>query len=178
MFKSIPLGYFYTLINHGPCVLVTSGKPENVNVAPIAWITPVNTSPALLAISVAEVHYTAKLIRSTREFVVNLPGLPLLKAVKFAGQCSGRNVDKIQAADLQVEAGKKVKVQHLAASIGFIECRLQEERKYSDTCLFIGQVKFAAVQSLFYKNRELLPQAQTFHHLGKSVFALTGRRIR
>ena len=82
-FKAVPLGESYRLMGPGPLVLVSSGDAKRADVAPIAWTTPVSDEPPMAAVVVYKKHFTAELIRKTKSFVVNVPDVSLLKAVRL-----------------------------------------------------------------------------------------------
>jgi flavin reductase (DIM6/NTAB) family NADH-FMN oxidoreductase RutF len=64
-----------------------NGRP---NVATLAWITSVSAEPPLFCIAVGRSRYTHQCITGSKEFVLNLPTMDILKEVQFAGTISGR----------------------------------------------------------------------------------------
>ena len=178
MFKSVSLEKFYRLINDGPCVLITSGAKDKVNLAPIAWNMPLNDEPPLAVIAVAETHYTTKLISKTGEFVINVAGKELLPALMYAGSESGSKVNKIQKLGLKTEPGKKVATPHLAKAAGFLECKVTKKFAFDGVILFVGRVRYAAVQDKLYDGYWIPEKAKAVHHLGGSYFACLGKRFK
>src|SRR4030042_414286 len=74
-----------------PAVLVSCGgtvewKP---NLVTIAGVGNVCSEPPMLSISVRPERYSHEIIRTTREFVVNVPSLRQTKAVDWCGVVSG-----------------------------------------------------------------------------------------
>src|SRR5271157_3126465 len=171
MFKTIQLEKFYRLINHGPCVLITSGPIDNPNLAPIAWNMPVNDEPAMAAIAVAESHYTTELINKTGEFVINLASKELLPVIKHCGAISGRKENKINKLGLELETGKKVRVSHLKKAPGYLECKVFEKHFYDGVILIIAKVLYAAVNEGLFDDYWLTEKAEVVHHLGGNYFA-------
>ena len=176
MLKKIPVNHFYHLINHGPCILITSGNKSKTNIAPIAWITPVNDEPALAAIALSETHYTTELINKTCEFVINIPDTKLLSSVKTAGSVSGRKTDKFKKTGLTPAKGIKSAVPHIKECIGFIECSVIDKINYDGVTLFIGKVLYCAAEKKLF-DTIWNEKAQTIHHLGGKNFALMGKRV-
>jgi flavin reductase (DIM6/NTAB) family NADH-FMN oxidoreductase RutF len=176
MFKQIPNAEFYHLINHGPCVLITSGDGKKNNVAPIAWSTPINDSPALVGIALADSHYTTELILKSGEFVVNVPDVSLLPALKIAGGVSGRKANKFEKAGITPLNGVKTRVPHIKECIGFIECKVIDKSKYDGVTFFVGKVVYCSAEKGLY-NKVWKEKAKTVHHMGGSVFAVTGKRV-
>ncbi len=178
--KRIPEEEFYHLINHGPCVLITSGSSDKkeINVAPIAWITPLNDEPPLLIICVASSHYTSCLINKYKEFVINIAGEKLLKAIGICGSISGRNTNKFIKAKLTPGKSKFVKTPFLKESIGHIECKLLKKLEFSGVNLYVGKVIYCEVLENFYDKYLITEKAKTPHHVGGNLFFLSGKRKR
>lgn len=85
-----------TLLAPLPPALISSGSIENPNVMTAAWTGIVCSDPVLTYVSIRPSRLTHEIISKTHSFVVNVPNLPLLKAVDFCGVKSGRNVDKFK----------------------------------------------------------------------------------
>jgi flavin reductase (DIM6/NTAB) family NADH-FMN oxidoreductase RutF len=177
VFEPVPLPKVHRLINHGPCVIVTSGDDQRANAAPIQWNVPVNDDPPLLALALESDNYTSALVAKTGEFVVNVPEAALIPAIRVLGRRSGRQGDKIHDAGLTLEPGREVKTPHLRETLGFLECRVRDSREYDGVRLVVGQVVYAAADPAKFENGRLRPEVKTIHHLGGLVFAVTGERI-
>jgi flavin reductase (DIM6/NTAB) family NADH-FMN oxidoreductase RutF len=169
---------YYKLINHGPCCLITSGNGNIKNVAPIAWITPLNDEPPLVIICVASTHYTAELINKYKEFVINIPSVNLIEEVKLAGKISGRKKDKFEMLKLTVEEGVKIDVVHIKECIGFIEAKLVDKKEYEGVTLFIGKVVYCEVEKDVFDGENLIPEkAKTIHHVSGNKFFISSKVI-
>ncbi len=168
---------FYHLINHGPCCLVTSGDKETKNIAPIAWLTPLNDEPPLVIICVASTHYTSELINKYNEFVINVPSVELLEVIKFTGKVSGRTIDKFKACKITAVDGIKVDVVHIEECIGFIEAKVIDKKEYEGVNLYVGEVLHCEVEKAFYNNHLLPEKAKTVHHIGGNIFFVSNKKI-
>ncbi|MBN1621357.1 MAG: flavin reductase family protein [Endomicrobiales bacterium] len=178
MFQEISKDMFYRLINFGPCVLLLSGDDIKTNIAPIAWLTPINEDPAILGIAIAESHFTSKLIRKTSEFVVCIPDVKLLPVIKFCGSNSGQKIDKIRKLSLKTEPGKKTKVPHLKDCLGFIECRVKDIYNYEGVNFFVSNVLCAKVKKGMFNNNIISEKAKALQHIGSGIFSVLGKRIK
>lgn len=178
MFKSLSLEEFYRLINHGPCVFITSGTPEKPNIAPIAWTMPVNDDPPLVAIAISETHYTTELITQTGEFVINVPDLEVMKKYIGSGKVSGKNVDKIKKFGVSLGKGEKIKTPHMEEAIGYLECKVLNKHSYDGVIMFIATVLKAAVKEGLYDGYLVPEKATTAHHLGGGWFLVGEKRIK
>ena len=90
-----------------PPVLVSCGGTQGwkPNLITIAWAGNVCSDPPMLSISVRPERYSHEIIRTTREFVVNVPSLRQARAVDWCGVVSGRSEDKFAGAGLTPVAG-------------------------------------------------------------------------
>jgi flavin reductase (DIM6/NTAB) family NADH-FMN oxidoreductase RutF len=175
MFKEIPLGKSYRLINHGPCVLVSSGNGEKANIAPVAWTTPVNDEPPLVGMPLADEHYTTELINRFNQFVINIPNEELLPAIMHTGKASGRNENKFTAAGLTAVPGVKIDTPHIGECIGFLECTVRERHLLSGVTLFIAEIVHAQADDAVFDECWIAEKAKTVHHLGGAYFATIGK---
>lgn len=176
LFADVPLAKWARLINHGPCVIVTSGDAARANAAPAQWNMPVNDDPPVAALALDADNFTAALVAKTGEFVLNVPDAALLPALKILGSRSGRDGDKIGPTGLTLAPGRKVAVPHLAAALAFIECKVRRTVDVDGVRLILGDVLYAGASPAHFKDNRWLPGVQTVHHLGGMVFALTGER--
>lgn len=177
MKKKIPIGKYYHLINHGPCCLITSGNDKQKNVAPIAWLTPLNDDPPLVIICVASTHYTAELINKYKEFVINVPSVDQIDIVKSTGKVSGRKIDKFSTFSIEYEKGIKVNTVHLKQCVGFIEAKLVEKKEYEGVNLYIGKVVHCEVDDEMYDKFLIPDKAKTLHHIGGDNFFISSKII-
>lgn len=178
MLKDIPLEKCYRLINHGPVVLITSGTDSKINIAPVAWTTPVNDEPALVCLPLAKSHYTTELIETHGQFVINIPDEDLLPAILHTGKASGRNENKFVSAGLTPAAGVKITTPHIEECIGYLECRVKDKKEYDGVVLFVAEVLNARANEDLFDDCWIAGKAKTVHHLGVGYFAVTGKRFK
>jgi flavin reductase (DIM6/NTAB) family NADH-FMN oxidoreductase RutF len=177
MKKTLPVEKYYHLINHGPCVLITSGNEKIKNVSPIAWVTPLNDDPPMVIICVAAEHYTSELIDKYKEFVINVPSIKNLELINSVGKISGKEVDKFKKFSIKYENGKIVKTVHLIDMVGYIEAKLWLRKEVNGVNLYIGKVLYCEVEKNFY-NGNIIPQrAKTVHHIGANKFFVSSKIV-
>jgi len=171
-FKSIPITNANRLINHGPTVLITSRQGEKINVMTAAWQMPVSFKPVLIAISIGHQRFSHGMISKSREFVINIPHLGMIKEVLCCGTQSGREIDKFSVCKLTPVKAQKVKAPLIKECLGNIECKLHSIHEAGDHTIFIGEVVAASVREGIFDSylKVDLDQAKTLHHLGGKVF--------
>src|SRR3990170_4604206 len=108
--KKIIKSAIYHLLHPKITFFLTSvdknGKP---NVMTCAWATPVSEEPPVVIVCVSKKSHTAKLIKQTKEFIINIPTKKLLKSLWICGSTSGRDTNKFDKAKLKTASAKKVK---------------------------------------------------------------------
>lgn len=170
---------FYSLLHPRPVVLVTTLCPnERVNVAPIAWVTPVAEDVPAVALAVDRDTYTHQCIEYCREAVLNVPPPEMAELVMELGSVSGRNVDKVSRFGLRTIASTRVRPPRLSNCIGWLECRVMDSRD-------VGEVRLYIMEVLEYESRDDvstvwgwdLNKVSPLLHVGGSLFATIGRRI-
>ena len=176
MKKEIPLSKVHRIINHGPVVMVTSqltgSKP---NILSVAWTTPLSQNPPLVAISIAESHYSYQIINENGEFVINVPSTHLASQVLLCGQISGREVNKFEISHLTPIPSQKVGPPLINECIGHLECIVVERIQTGDHGLFIGKVVAASAEEKFFDDRWHFGDGryEALHHLGGNLFAIS-----
>ena len=149
-----------------------NGKP---NVATFAWITSVSAEPPLVSIAVGRTRYTHECISRSREFVVNLPTMELLKKVQLAGSMSGREGDKFVKCGLTPVESIALKTPRVKECAAHIECRVVDTKEAGDHTLFIGKVVATTCELEAVKDGVLdVSRIKPVLHLGGTFFTTTG----
>lgn len=141
------------------------GKP---NIMTCAWATPVSEEPPIVIVCVAKESYTAKLIKESKEFVINIPTRKSLKELWICGKTSGRDTDKFKKANLKYRKSKKVKSPVIDKCIGYIECKLWKVVDAGECHAFFGKVVYASADERSIKKGLWSEKAEIPLHLGGS----------
>ncbi len=160
------------LINCSPVVLVTAAHNGKANITTCAWSMPLSKSPALIAVALAQKHFTSELINLSSQFVVNIPEWKLLEKVMLCGSVSGRNVDKFKESKLTAGKSRSLSEAPLVDEcIASIECSLANVSKAGDHYLFTGEIIYAQVEEgLFTGGFWDTNKADLIFHLGSKFF--------
>ena len=129
-----------TMLYPLPPVMVTCGTMEKPNILTIAWTGIINSDPAMTYISVRPSRYSHELIKSSKEFVINLTTSKMLKAADFCGVKSGKDVDKFKETGLTALPCQKVKAPMIEQSPLSLECRVTEIKPLGSHDLFLAQI--------------------------------------
>lgn len=168
----------YRLLYPRQVVLVTCIEKEEPNIIPLAWSIPLSFEPPLVGISISPKRYSHGLIQRSREFVINIPTLKLLKAVMETGSCSGREVEKFSKCGLTPAPAKKVRPPIISECIAHLECRLKEALGLGDHTLFVGEVLASYSDPKYFDGEVYTREADLVYQLGGEIFVGLGERVR
>ncbi len=158
--------------------LVSSIKKGRPNVATLAWITSVSADPPLISIAVGRTRYTHECISGSREFVVNLPTMDLLKEVMLAGSISGRDTDKFEKTGLTPAESIAVKVPYVKECATHLECKVVDTKEAGDHTIFIGKVIATTCELEAIKDDVLdISRIKPVLHLGGTFFTTVGEVV-
>ena len=129
------------MLNPVPAVMVSAsdGNGKN-NIITVAWAGTICTNPPMLSISVRPERYSYEMIKSTKEFVVNLTTKDLVRACDYCGVTSGRDVDKFEKMKLTPIKLPNVSVPGIKESPVNIECRVKKIEELGSHTMFIADV--------------------------------------
>jgi flavin reductase (DIM6/NTAB) family NADH-FMN oxidoreductase RutF len=168
------------VLSPAPPVLVSCGgtKGWKQNLITIAWAGNVCSDPPMLSISVRPERYSFEIIRTTREFVVNVPSLKQARAVDWCGVVSGRSEDKFVGAGLTPALALKVSPPIVLECPINIECRVKESLVLGTHTMFVAEVVAVQVSAdlLDGKGRLRLEKCGLLAYAHGEYFVL-GRRI-
>ncbi|MBE0519662.1 flavin reductase family protein [Candidatus Bathyarchaeota archaeon] len=168
----INLSSSYRLLHPMHTVLVSCvGKNGKPNIITLAWAMPASINPPLVAISIAPKRHSHTLIEETKEFVVNIPTMEMLKETLFCGRRSGRNYDKFKETGLTPLPAKKVKPPIIKECVAHIECTLHSQFAAGDHTIFVGEIVEAYANKEVFTNKYDLEKASMIFHLGGNDFA-------
>lgn len=129
-----------TFIYPLPAVMVSCGTMEKSNIMTVAWTGILNTNPAMCYISVRPERYSYNLIKTQREFVINLTNEKLAYATDWCGVKTGAKVDKFKEMHLTKEKAQFVKCPIIKESPVAIECRVKEVIDLGSHHVFMAEV--------------------------------------
>ena len=129
-----------------PIAWVTSESPSGIiNLAPFSFFNAVSANPPYVIISIGlndagEPKDTAKNIRTSGEFVVNLVTEDLFKAMNVSAADFPAEQSELTAVHLQAAPSIRVKAPRVAEAQASLECTLFSEQLLGSSTLFIGEV--------------------------------------
>lgn len=169
----------YHVLHPRPVYLIVSRSSSgSLNVMSASWVTPVESEPFLVAVSIWKGSLTYRYIGETGEFTINIPSERHVDVVYRAGTISGREVDKLKTLNLQLVESSSIKTPGLANMLGFLECRLLREIEIGDSALIIAEVEAIHVaREIYTKHGWDLGKTKILLHHGGRGFTTTHRLI-
>lgn len=124
-----------------PAVMVSCKREgEKANIITIAWTGTINSTPAMVSISVRPERYSHGIIKDTKEFVINLTTEKLVYAADYCGVKSGKNIDKFKEMKLTPYKSQLIKAPGILESPVNIECKVKEIIPLGGHDLFLAEV--------------------------------------
>jgi len=158
-------------------LLTCVDKTGKTNIITIAWTMPVSRKPPLLAVSIAPGRLSRKMIDETKEFVVNIPTMNLVKETLFCGRRSGRDYDKFKETKLTPVPAKTVKPPIIKECIAHLECKLYKKIPAGDHTLFIGKIQAAYADKNAFTDKYNLEKSKLIFHVGGDEFTTVNTEI-
>ncbi len=162
-----------------PAVLVSCADTDGrSNLLTVAWAGTICTNPPMVSISVRPERYSYDLIKTTKQFVINLTTEELAYATDYCGVRSGRDVDKWKECHLTPIPADTVDCPLVEESPVNIECHVEEIKELGSHHMFIARVtavhvdeKYMDEKNTFHLNdSKLLAYSHgTYYSLGKKL---------
>ena len=129
-------------------VTMGRGGAQVENGLTISWLSQVSFEPPLLMVAVDKLHYSLDLLRSTKNFCVNLLGEEQQAlAARFARHATAGEDKLDDVAQRPADSGAAI----LTDAIAYFDCEVTSMVEAGDHMVVIGRVEDAAVL------RELAP---------------------
>ena len=141
-----------------PAVLVScADKAGNNNIITIAWVGTICSDPPMAYISVRKERHSYGMIKEAGDFVINLPGEDLARALDYCGCTSGSKIDKFEKMNLTAEKSVKIKSPAIAEAPISIECKVKKIMPLGTHDMFIAEVVAVNVDDSY------IDEKGTFH---------------
>ena len=161
-----------------PPALVSCGTVENPNVLTVAWTGIINTKPPMTYISVRPERFSYPIIKSSREFVINLAASSMCRQTDFCGVKSGRDTDKFQKCGFHAVKAVKVSAPLIEECPVSLECRVTDIKPLGSHDMFIAEIVGVDIDEKFIdsKGKLNLQQCGLMAYAHGEYFAL-GRKL-
>jgi flavin reductase (DIM6/NTAB) family NADH-FMN oxidoreductase RutF len=165
-----PVSRVRRYLEPGPIVLVSSKWQGATNIMTLGWHTILEFSPSLVGLMISGGNHSHRMIRESRECVINLPTTALTDTVVGIGNTSGADIDKFAKFNLTAEDATKVDAPLIGECHASFECRLHDDALVEKYNFFIFEVVKAHVAAS-------PKHPETLHYTGDGVFVVSGKII-
>ena len=121
-----------------------------------AWTGIIASDPVITYVSIRPSRYSHEIISKTKEFVINVPNLPLVEATDFCGVKSGRNTDKFKACHLTPEKCDFVQAPQIKEAPISLECKVLSTQPYGTHDMFLAEVMAVHVDEQYINKKGAL----------------------
>ncbi len=129
------------MLNPVPSVLITSKNKEGkINVFTVGWIGTACTTPPMITVAIRPERLSYEYIKQSKEFVVNLPSINLVKAVDFCGVRSGKTIDKIKECKFTLAPSENIETPYIENCPIALECKLKDIIPLGSHDLFLAKI--------------------------------------
>ena len=174
----VDLSRAYRLLHPKSVVMVSCiDKTGKANIVTLAWSMPTSSDPPLVAISVSPRHYSHRLIEETKEFVVNVPTIEIVRETLFCGRVSGREHDKFKEAPLTALPARKIQAPIIKECVAHLECKLVQKITTGNHTIFIGEVLAAHVNEGVFDDKVNISKVNLIYHLGGDDFTTVSPEV-
>ncbi|NMC36013.1 flavin reductase family protein [Candidatus Beckwithbacteria bacterium] len=124
-----------------PLALVVSKEPKGrVNFCPVGYFSIISHDPKIWVVGLYEKHFSSKVIKQSKEYVLCLPSLEQANDVLYCGSVHGWKVDKTKETKFKLLPASKIKTPLIDASIACYECKVVKTVKIGDHLVFFGKI--------------------------------------
>lgn len=161
------------LVTPRPIALVTTiDEHGRINAAPFSFFNVLGDSPPIVGLcpgdrSPGVPKDTARNIRLTHEFVVNLVDEPLAEAMNRCAASLPPGENELLHAGLTAVDSLVVKPPRIAESPASLECRQHSTIEIGDNRLIIGEVLRVHVQDGLFDPETWLVNPSSYHPIGR-----------
>ena len=138
--KSLPLSQVYQLLEPGPVVMVTTAHKGHTNIMTMSWHTMIDFEPPILGCVISNKDYTFKMLKASKECVINIPTVNLAKKVVGCGNTSGQKIDKFKAFHFTAVTASRVKAPLIDECYANLECKVIDMKMATKYNFFILEV--------------------------------------
>jgi len=123
-------------------VTVGRGGTKVENGLTVSWLSQVSFEPPMLMIAVDKLHYSVDILRSTKNFCVNLLAIDQATlAGRFAKQATTANDKLADVPQRPADSGAAI----LVDAVAYFDCEVVSTVEAGDHMVVIGRIEDAAV---------------------------------
>jgi flavin reductase (DIM6/NTAB) family NADH-FMN oxidoreductase RutF len=161
----------------GVAAVVTAQARGRDNAMVVALHTFISFKPPLYGVSISPNRFTYQLIVDSKEFGVNFLPFAEAELVASVGGSKGYEIDKFQKFNIARDKPVKTAVPILKAAYAAYECKLVDDKLYSDHRWLVGEiVAVHLLREAFTPEETLdLEKVSPILYLGHELYVTTSK---
>lgn len=170
---------FYRMMVPQNVALITSmGRDKKTNIMACSWFTPISFRPPMCVIAIKPSRHTHRLLKESKEFVLNFFTKDFAPQALAVGKVSGSEVDKIREQEFTKEPSEMIDVPRIQQAYVAIECRIASMIKVGDHDLITAEVLHVKLDQGLLKDGLLdLSKIEPLMYLSENTFCTTSDYI-
>jgi flavin reductase (DIM6/NTAB) family NADH-FMN oxidoreductase RutF len=128
-------------------IAIATDGAGKANPITLGWTMIVSGDPPMMAISVAQGHYSVTAIEHAKSFTIAYPSAEMAQVALFFGSHSGRDIDKFAASDCRTEPATQIDSVLLSDAVANFECVLESRLPAGDHIIYVGRIVAAHVNT-------------------------------
>lgn len=162
-----------SLVTPRPIAFVTTISPDGkINAAPFSFFNLIGSEPPILAVAPGDrddgmPKDTAKNIRLTHEFVVNLVDESMAEAMNKCAASLPYGENELVHAGLHAERSSIVKPPRIAESPASLECKEWGTLHIGDNRVVIGLIKYVHLRDELFDPEQKRVRSEKLHVIGR-----------
>jgi flavin reductase (DIM6/NTAB) family NADH-FMN oxidoreductase RutF len=165
--KKLPLQKTFTLLEPGPVVLVTTADGGKQNIMTLSWTMVMDFTPRF-AFMTGSWNYSYQALKKTKECVIAIPAVDLIKKTVQIGTCSGVEIDKFEKFKLTSLKAENVSAPLIKECYANIECRVIDHIEKHNIFILDGLAAWVD---------DSRSEKRRFHAVGDGKFIADGEMI-
>jgi len=121
-------------------IAIAKDSAGTANPITLGWTMIASGDPAMMAIAVADSHYSVETITHSKCFTIAFPSSDMADAALFFGSKSGRKVNKLAEFDCPTEPAAVIDSVLLSRAVANFECTLESQMQAGDHIIFLGKI--------------------------------------
>lgn len=168
--QDFPVSEVRRYLEPGPVVLISSRWQGRDNIMTLGWHTILEFTPSLWGAMISSGNHSHRMIRESRECVVNLPTFDMVDAVSRIGNSDGENLNKFEEFGLTRSDSVEVSAPGIGECHASFECKLCDDTLVDKRNFFVFEIIRAVVA-------KQPAHPKTLHYIGNGAYVTAGEVI-
>ena len=121
-------------------IAIAKDRQGKANPVTLGWTMIASGNPPMMAIAVAQKHYSIEAITHSKCFTIAFPSSDMAEAALFFGSKSGRDTDKFAEFECETEPAKEIDSVLLTDAVANFECTIDSQVPAGDHIIFVATV--------------------------------------